>query len=60
MTKESSNIPHSKGLEVDIYQDQKLISIIKDGRQKPIVLKVPNAIYTGILLEKLAAEPQIG
>jgi tellurite resistance protein len=50
----TSSIPHEKVLEVEIDADQHMITLTKDGRQKPIYLKADDAIYCGILLEHLS------
>jgi hypothetical protein len=50
----TSSIPHEKILEVEINQDEKTVSIIKDGRQKPIYLHAADAIYCGLLIERLS------
>ncbi|MBI4266069.1 MAG: DUF4236 domain-containing protein [Acidobacteria bacterium] len=49
-----SGIPHQKVLDIEINQDEKLIEIIKDGRQKPVYIKVPDAVYSGMLIEMLS------
>jgi hypothetical protein len=53
----TSSIPHSKILETEIDPDNQVISITKDGRQKPLFLRVPDLIYTGILLEAVSTTP---
>lgn len=50
----ASSIPHEKVLDIEVNQDEKLIEIIKDGRQKPLYIKVPDAVYTGIVIEMLS------
>jgi hypothetical protein len=50
----TSSIAHEKVLEVEIDQDRKLIRVVKDGRQKPLFIQVPDAIYGGILMEHLS------
>jgi hypothetical protein len=49
-----SGIPHQKVLDIEINQDEKLIEIVKDGRQKPLYIRVPDAVYSGMLLEMLS------
>jgi hypothetical protein len=49
-----SSIAHEKVLDIEIDADKKLITLIKDGRQKPIYIQAPDAIYTGILLDQLS------
>lgn len=49
-----SGTPHQKVLDVEINQDEKLIEIVKDGRQKPVYIKVPDAVYAGMLIEMLS------
>ena len=53
----TSSIPHLKVLETEIDPDNQVISITKDGRQKPLFLRVPDLIYTGILLEAVSTTP---
>jgi hypothetical protein len=50
----TSSIPHEKILEAEIDQDEKTVSIIKDGRQKPLYLHAADAIYCGLLIERLS------
>jgi len=50
----TSSIPHEKILEAEINQDEKTVSIIKDGRQKPLYLHAADAIYCGLLIERLS------
>jgi hypothetical protein len=49
------SIPHTKILDAEIDPDNEVILITKDGRQKPLFLRVPDLIYTGILLESVSA-----
>lgn len=53
----TTSIPHSKILDAEIDPDNDVISITKDGRQKPLFLRVPDLIYTGILLEAVSTHP---
>jgi hypothetical protein len=50
----TSSIPHEKVLDVEIDADQSLVTLVKDGRQKPLYLQAADAIYTGILIEHLS------
>jgi hypothetical protein len=50
-----SSVPLGKVLDIEVDQDARTIEIIKDGRQKPIYLRVPDAVYTGILLDHLTS-----
>jgi hypothetical protein len=50
----TSSIPHEKILEIEVDQDEKLIEIIRDGRKNPLYLKVPDAVYTAVLIEILS------
>jgi hypothetical protein len=50
----TSSIPHEKILDIEVDQDDKLIEVTKDGRQKPLYIRVPDAIYTGALIETLS------
>jgi hypothetical protein len=52
-----TSIPHEKVLEVEVDVDEALVTIVKDGRQKPLYVKVPDAIFTGTLMEHLATRP---
>jgi len=52
----TSTIPHAKILDTEIDPDNEVISITKDGRQKPLFLRVPDLIYTGILLEAVSKD----
>ncbi|MBI4472272.1 MAG: DUF4236 domain-containing protein [Acidobacteria bacterium] len=56
----TSSIPHEKVLDVEIDHDEKLITLVKDGRQKPVYIKVPDAIYTGKLIEILSGSEEAG
>jgi hypothetical protein len=51
----TSSIPYGKVLNVEIDPDEKLITIIKDGRQKPLYIRTTDVIYSGILIEHLSA-----
>ena len=42
----TSSVAHDKILDVEVDQDEKLITVIKDGRQKPLYIRVPDPIYT--------------
>jgi len=53
----TSSIPHDKILDLEIDPDDNVISITKDGRQKPLFLRVDDLIYTGILLEAISTTP---
>jgi hypothetical protein len=55
----TTSIPHSKILDAEIDPDNDVISITKDGRQKPLFLRVPDLIYTGILLEAVSTAPDV-
>ena len=50
----TSSIPHAKIMEIDIDVDERLVTITKDGRQKPLLLSVPDAIYSAKLIEYLS------
>lgn len=50
----TSTIPHTAVLDVEIDYDERLITITKDGRQKPLYLRVPDPLYTGKLIEVLS------
>lgn len=50
----TSAIPHTAVLDVEIDYDERLITITKDGRQKPLHLRVPDPLYTGKLIEVLS------
>jgi hypothetical protein len=50
----TSSIPHKKILDIEIHHDQKLIEMTKDGRQKPLLLTTPDAIYSGLLIEVIS------
>ena len=50
----TSSIPHSKILDIDINVDEQLVTITKDGRQKPLLLSVPDAIYSAKLIGYLS------
>ena len=50
----TSNGPHEKVLDVEIDHDQNLITLIKDGRQKPLYIRVTDTIYSGILMNQLS------
>ena len=50
----TTSIPHDKVLDVEVDHDEKVIQIIKDGRQQPIYLRVPDVVYTGAIIEMLA------
>src|SRR5678816_2516911 len=50
----TTTIEHTKILDTEIDADNEVISITKDGRQKPLFLRVPDLIYTGILLEEVS------
>lgn len=50
----TSTIPHTAVLDVEIDYDERLITITKDGRQKPLHLRVPDPLYTGKLIEVLS------
>ena len=45
----TTSIPHDKVLDVEVDHDEKVVQIIKDGRQQPIYLRVPDVVYTGQL-----------
>jgi hypothetical protein len=53
----TSSIPHDKTLELEIEPDNDVISVTKDGRQKPLFLRTSELIYTGILLEAISTKP---
>ena len=50
----TTSIPHDKVLDVEVDHDEKVVQIIKDGRQQPIYLRVPDVVYTGAIIEMLA------
>jgi hypothetical protein len=52
---ETTSIPHERILDAEIDPDNNVISIIKDSRKEPLLLRVQDLIYTGILLEAIAA-----
>jgi hypothetical protein len=54
----TSSIPHAKILDVEIDPDEQLITIVKDGRQKPLFLRTGDPLYTGILIEHLSSGMQ--
>jgi hypothetical protein len=55
----TTSIPHSKILDAEIDPDNDVISITKDGRQKPLFLRVPDLIYTGVVLEAASTSPDL-
>lgn len=50
----TSGIPHQKIMDIEINQDEKLIEIVKDGRQKPVYIRAPDAVYSGAVIEVLS------
>jgi hypothetical protein len=50
----TSSIPHEKILDVEVDADDRCIEITKDGRQKPLYIRVPDVIYAGMLIELLS------
>jgi len=52
----TTSIPHGKVLDVEVDYDSKLVTITKDGRQKPLHLSVSEPIFAGRLIETLARD----
>lgn len=52
----ATSFPLRKVLDVDMETDAKQITIKLDGRQRPIVLTVPDAIITGAVIERAGRE----
>jgi hypothetical protein len=50
------SFPFRKTLDVDVDPDAKQITITQDGRQRPVILAVPDAIITGAVIERAARE----
>lgn len=50
----TSSIPHEKVMDIEIDWDQKLITIVKDGRQKPLFLQLQEPLYAGKLMMRLS------
>jgi Protein of unknown function (DUF4236) len=51
-----SVIPHTKVLDVEVDFDHKLITITKDGREKPLYIGASDAIFCGKLIEHLSQQ----
>lgn len=50
-------ILHEKILDIDIDCDDNLVTVTKDGRQKPLYLRTGDAIFCGKLIERLSEAP---
>ncbi|MBI3989089.1 MAG: DUF4236 domain-containing protein [candidate division NC10 bacterium] len=49
-----TTFPLGKLLDVEVDADTKLITLLKEGRQKPLYLAVPDALVTGAIIERLS------
>jgi hypothetical protein len=52
----ATSFPLRKVLDVEVDPDAKQVTITQDGRQRPIVLAVSDAIVTGAMIERTARE----
>lgn len=48
----ATSIPLEKLLDVEVDADAKLLTLVTDGRQKPIYLEVPDTLVTGAVIER--------
>ena len=50
----ASNIPYTKVLNVEVDADQNLITIVKDGVQKPVYITTPRSLEASAMIAELA------
>ena len=51
-----TSFPLRKVLDVDMDPDAKQVTITQDGRQRPIIVAVPDAIVTGAVIDRAARQ----
>jgi hypothetical protein len=50
----TSSIPYTKVLDVEVDADRNLITLVKDGAQKPMYISTPRSLEAGAIIAQLA------